>query len=508
MQNLGKSYGALLQERSHGFSEAEVTPLLKQVLLQLAQLHAQGQVHGAISPEALIQDPQTLAPVLTEPSNLSVTAYTAPELLATGQGSLTGDIYALGMTMLVLLTRQPPNMLQGADGTWLWEDYCMVSDQLATVLETAVAPSAAMRYANAMQMLQALEVPAVTVANVAGFATATSVSEFSPRTMISNSVGAVSKEQKKLLNWQWGFIGVAAMIGVWLVGFGLSAWKPSWLKPEVFWLNSKPALQTNTGNTASSGDNLQSDASISPQPMVSASPQLVANPFEQMRFPKAVCGDPLPTNAGAYPLTLYPVFVNSEASLQAVKANFCQDALAKVRKDSGVRAVQVASFASFERAAQFRDFLSTRFGGVDVGQPTNIAQSPFNDQSQNNGRVLTNKFGKSYESEAKSGLGTLGRAQQAFQLENNRFASDIKNLDARITPLFYDYRVVNADSRSTYMVAVPRRSGIKSFSLTARQESDFFLLMCQSNTPSVTPPAMPRMDVDILSCPSGSSQVN
>jgi serine/threonine protein kinase len=497
MQNLGKSYGTLLKERSHGFSEAEVTHILRQVLLQLAQLHAQGQVHGAISPDALIQDPQTLAPVLTEPSNVSVAGYRAPELLATGQGSLSGDIYALGVTMLVLLTHQPPSTLQSVDGTWLWEDYCMVSDQLATVSETAVAPSMAARYANAMQMLQALEAEAGTAANVAGFAAAANVSEFSSRTMISNSVGAVSTGQGKLPSWQWGLIGAAVTIGVGLAGFSLFSW-----------LNPKPALQSNTGNVVSSGDNLPSEASISPQPIVSASPQPITNPFEQMRFPKAVCGDPLPTNADAYPLDLYPIFVNNEDSLEAVKANFCQDALAKVRKDSGKRAVQVASFASIERAAQFRDFLSTRFSGVDVGPPTNIVQSPFNNQSQNNGRVLTNQSGKSYESETKSGLGTLARAQQAFRLENNRFASDIKNLDARIAPLFYDYRVVSADSRSTYMVAVPRQGGIKSFSLTARQDDSFSVLMCESQEPSVTPPPMPRMDVDIFSCPSGSSQVN
>lgn len=52
-----KPYSQLIFERQgKGFSEAEITAILQQVLTQLAQIHSQGFAHGAISPDTLAQD--------------------------------------------------------------------------------------------------------------------------------------------------------------------------------------------------------------------------------------------------------------------------------------------------------------------------------------------------------------------------------------------------------------------------------------------------------------------
>jgi serine/threonine protein kinase len=359
MQNLGKSYDTLLQERSHGFSEAEVTQILKQVLPQLAQLHAQGQVHGAISPKALIQDPQTLAPVLIEASNTSVAGYTAPELLATGQGSLSGDIYALGVTMLVLLTHQPPNMLQGVDGTWLWEDHCMVSDQLATVLETAVAPSVAMRYANAMQMQQALIAPVAVASPV--------ITQYVAQPNIQVVMPSPSKTRLNLAGWQWGAIGAGGALLLGLAGFGVFSMVAP--KSEVSVVNNPLTEVSPSPNGGQS----------SPDPGVIAEPNLgnTTNPFEQGFFPQAVCGDSLPVGQQYYPVHLYPVFLDySEGNLQAVQSRFCHDALKKIRQGTGKLSVQVASFTTLERAEFFRVFIARRFGSAEIGQPTTILSNP------------------------------------------------------------------------------------------------------------------------------------
>jgi type IV pilus assembly protein PilA len=50
-----------------------------------------------------------------------------------------------------------------------------------------------------------------------------------------------------------------------------------------------------------------------------------------------------------------------------------------------------------------------------------------------------NQIGKARGSEAKSNLGVINRAQQAYRLENQTFAGALTNLDAQISPKFYDY---------------------------------------------------------------------
>ena len=54
-----------------------------------------------------------------------------------------------------------------------------------------------------------------------------------------------------------------------------------------------------------------------------------------------------------------------------------------------------------------------------------------------------NQIGKARGSEARSNLGTINRAQQAYRLENNEMADALTRLDARISGKFYSYSIVN-----------------------------------------------------------------
>jgi len=93
-------------------------------------------------------------------------------------------------------------------------------------------------------------------------------------------------------------------------------------------------------------------------------------------FPKASCGDPLPTNPNDYPVDFYPVYLpDSEANLQLAQ-RFCQDALSKRRKDSRTRAVQVAAFTTKQKAIEFRDFLNSETSGSTIAPPTTIQNKP------------------------------------------------------------------------------------------------------------------------------------
>lgn len=93
--------------------------------------------------------------------------------------------------------------------------------------------------------------------------------------------------------------------------------------------------------------------------------------FSSSDFPKASCGDPLPTDADAYPVSFHPVFVPySEANLDKARSLFCQDALKVRRKDTQEIAVQVSSFTDAEKSKNFANFIDSEISDAEVGQPT------------------------------------------------------------------------------------------------------------------------------------------
>ena len=100
------------------------------------------------------------------------------------------------------------------------------------------------------------------------------------------------------------------------------------------------------------------------------------NPFSEVRFPMASCGDPLPKSDEDYPINFYPVFIdNSEANLEKVKSEFCQDSLAKLRENDKL-SIQVSSFTDSAKAQDFADFLAETFSFAEVGKPTVVATNP------------------------------------------------------------------------------------------------------------------------------------
>lgn len=99
-------------------------------------------------------------------------------------------------------------------------------------------------------------------------------------------------------------------------------------------------LPTNTINTPTSGK-------ISEQPSL-------------FNFPKVTCGDKPSSDNDRW----YPVFING-GNLENIRLQFCSDAVATTRKDTGERTVQLASFTKRESALDFAKAV-----GGDVGEPT------------------------------------------------------------------------------------------------------------------------------------------
>jgi type II secretory pathway pseudopilin PulG len=196
-----KSYRVLLTERQgRGFNESEVIEILQQLLPQLAPIHAQGLVHGGISVDTLLLDQNTSQAIVTS-SLGAVPGYIAPEHLQTGEVSATGDIYALGMTMLILLTGQNPEALRNHDGTGNWQEYCVVSDDFASLLEKAIHIHPQHRFINAAQMLQALNSP-VNLQVVAA-PTKFSLPPVAPIPTVVEEQQSKKKSFPKFALWQW-----------------------------------------------------------------------------------------------------------------------------------------------------------------------------------------------------------------------------------------------------------------------------------------------------------------
>lgn len=100
-----------------------------------------------------------------------------------------------------------------------------------------------------------------------------------------------------------------------------------------------------------------------------ASSEAKLNESSSSRSPQASCGDK-PTGGDD---SWYPVFINN-GDLEDIRSNFCTDAVAVTRENTGVKAVLLASFTNHKRASEFAQAVSG-----EVGEPT-VAQANSSDE--------------------------------------------------------------------------------------------------------------------------------
>jgi len=179
----GPTYQELLETRLNSgnrFSEPEVVQLLQQILPVLSYLHNVGVIHRDIAPDNLILRNMDGLPVLIDfggvkqlatvlqqqvgtnivPTRLGKAGYAPEEQMETGQVTPSADLYALGVTALVLLTGQSPDFLYDRfTKRWRWQDYVSLSPRLTKVLERMLAPRVGDRYSSATAVSQALSSP-------------------------------------------------------------------------------------------------------------------------------------------------------------------------------------------------------------------------------------------------------------------------------------------------------------------------------------------------------------
>lgn len=182
----GATYQTLLRERvkqGQAYTESEVYTFLTQLLPVLDYIHRQGLIHRDISPDNLIQRQSDGLPILIdfggvkqitasfgkfvdpdhpdrkfgEATILGKPGYAPEEQIRLGKVYEHSDLYALGVTALVMLMGQDPQAFYDANTrTFKWR-HIGVDEDLAHVLETMVAAQANARYPSAQRALRDLE---------------------------------------------------------------------------------------------------------------------------------------------------------------------------------------------------------------------------------------------------------------------------------------------------------------------------------------------------------------
>ncbi|MTJ11995.1 protein kinase [Anabaena sp. UHCC 0187] len=185
----GETYNSLLnsrQQRGLKFTEAEIHQLLQQILPVLEYIHSLGVIHRDISPDNLMLRNGDKLPVLidfggvkqvaatvasqyyqtgamTPPSNgtlLGKIGFAPPEQMQTGVVSTHSDLYALAVTMLVLLTgKQPQELIDTYNLSWQWRKEVILSPAFGQIIDKMLSPIASDRYQTVSQLLQALNPP-------------------------------------------------------------------------------------------------------------------------------------------------------------------------------------------------------------------------------------------------------------------------------------------------------------------------------------------------------------
>ncbi|MEM9504579.1 MAG: protein kinase, partial [Cyanobacteria bacterium P01_E01_bin.43] len=180
----GVTYSHLLKERKregHAFTEHEVKRWMIHMLQVLEYLHNLNIVHRDISPDNVMYCRDRDLPVLIDfglvndamseilsgdldeedmPRSATVVGkfgYSPPEQIQLGQCFPCSDLYALGVTAIVLLTgRYPRELMNRNTLDWQWRQHVDLTYSFTAVLQQLIHRQPQERYQSAREVLEAI----------------------------------------------------------------------------------------------------------------------------------------------------------------------------------------------------------------------------------------------------------------------------------------------------------------------------------------------------------------
>jgi serine/threonine protein kinase len=176
----GKTVAKSLSDRlknNQTFTEAEAVDFLNNMLPVLTHIHGMGIIHRDISPDNVIFRDRDKLPVLIdfgvvkagvtklEASNeihqgttVGKAGYAPGEQLQTGEAYANSDLYALAVTVVVMMTgRKPESLIDKSTMTWKWHQWVpTLTPWFAKILNKMLSRVPNSRYQSANEVAQAL----------------------------------------------------------------------------------------------------------------------------------------------------------------------------------------------------------------------------------------------------------------------------------------------------------------------------------------------------------------
>jgi type II secretory pathway pseudopilin PulG len=130
-----------------------------------------------------------------------------------------------------------------------------------------------------------------------------------------------------------------------------------------------------------------------------------------------------------------------------------------------------------------------------------------------------NQASKAKQSEAKTYVGAMLRAEQAYFLERSQFTTSLSELGIGISTASpkYEYKITTQPGSppNVMVTATAKQASLKSFTgvvfaLKTGKEETTVTQLCETDRPAIIPPAMPAAPQSLeaeIPCPAGSSPV-
>ncbi|MEM9002573.1 MAG: serine/threonine-protein kinase [Cyanobacteria bacterium P01_F01_bin.86] len=232
------------QQGNHPIGESQAFQWLTQLVDILRRVHQHNYFHRDIKPDnVMLRGDGQLVLVdfgavremtqtyLAQIGSLGITTvssagYTPPEQ-EQGQAVPQSDFYAMGRTIIYLLTGRSPNDTSLYDpmlNTFTWRPHAsQVSDEFANLLDSLIAPRVVDRPKTALEIQERLQRlsrhPWIVDANTQTLLAATSLPENQPP--ISDARSAALAKSSKFTGWTWLIIGGATLAAGCLISLGV-----------------------------------------------------------------------------------------------------------------------------------------------------------------------------------------------------------------------------------------------------------------------------------------------